>query len=107
MRQMSNLYHRPNFDDGKPCGKCGKVCENGKPDPCLGEYLPGIAHACCGHGVLKDAFCNGFDNCRPHESVTRIFEEGYREEHGDKYQKGYWMKRGQEAIEYMKSLKKK
>ena len=38
----------------RPCAACGRVFEN-KPDPCLGD-LPGVEHACCGHGVPGKAY---------------------------------------------------
>lgn len=36
------------------CGKCEAICGNG-PDPCLG-YIPGVSHACCGHGRDSGAY---------------------------------------------------
>lgn len=27
----------------------------GEPDPCVG-MIPGVSHACCGHGVVQDAY---------------------------------------------------
>ena len=32
------------------CKRCLKTMKFGDPDPCLG-VLPGVAYACCGHGV--------------------------------------------------------
>ena len=32
------------------CGPCGRERVLGQPDPCLG-LLPGVAAACCGHGL--------------------------------------------------------
>ena len=84
----------------KTCLKCREIVNLGKPDPCLG-YLPGVAHACCGHGNINMAFVNGFDGCKPDECIT---EENLSE---IKYKKGYWVKRGKEALEYMQKLKKK
>lgn len=75
------------------CKKCGERRGEG-PDPCLG-YLSGVAHACCGHGQTNMAYCCGFDNCKPDESITT---QGF-------IRKGYWIKRGKEAIEYMRELK--
>jgi hypothetical protein len=80
----------------KRCKSCRKIVIVGQPDPCLG-YLPGIAHACCGHGATNRAYCCGFDRCRPNEP---IMTDGF-------YRKGYWVKRGLEALEYMRSLKNK
>lgn len=48
-------------DDDRPsgehCGHCGLEYELGyRPDPCIGGYLPGVAHACCGHGREWQAY---------------------------------------------------
>lgn len=34
----------------RPCAACGRAIVHETPDPCLG-MLPGVAFACCGHGV--------------------------------------------------------
>lgn len=123
-------WHRPNSAENKPCQKCGEIVTAREPDPCIGELLPGIAHACCGHGNIEEAFCNGFDDCKPHDSVNR-FDDEYvsawlirfdennepieifpNPEYTQKAKKnnlrpGFWSKKGQEAIEYMNSLKQK
>lgn len=36
----------------RPCVSCGLTAEPKGPDPCLGR-LPGVAFACCGHGVTE------------------------------------------------------
>ena len=39
------------FDESRPCTKCAAAIPSvDLPDPCLG-WLPGVANACCGHGV--------------------------------------------------------
>lgn len=45
-----------NTNTGQPgyCLRCHVWCAEG-PDPCLG-YLPGVSHACCGHGVTERAY---------------------------------------------------
>lgn len=41
----------PAFGGEEPaCQFCGLTAEPNGPDPCLGE-IPGVASACCGHGV--------------------------------------------------------
>lgn len=40
---------KPNF---RPCPKCGRLPTEEGHDGCLGS-LPGVAFACCGHGVKK------------------------------------------------------
>ena len=84
--------------DTRSCAKCNKTVTLGKPDPCLG-YLPDVAHACCGHGKDSTAFVNGFDGCKPDECITTYGGEKI------KYKDGYWIYRGQEAIEHMEKLK--
>lgn len=34
------------------CRKCNKTIVGYVPDPCLG-LLPGVSHACCGHGKCQ------------------------------------------------------
>ena len=38
------------IDDERPCRRCGRKPTPEGYDACLG-YVPGIASACCGHGV--------------------------------------------------------
>lgn len=75
------------------CKVCGEFKGGKEPDPCLG-YLPGIAHACCGHGKIQLAYCCGWNGCKPNQSITI----------NNNYRKGLWIKRGKKAIDYMKSL---
>lgn len=47
-------------DNGKPvgdrtCKERGAFVSSIKPDPCLGK-LPGVKHACCGHGKKESAY---------------------------------------------------
>ena len=108
------------------------------PDPCMGGYLPDIAHACCGHGNPEIAYCCGFDDCRPNEQVATgkyaqccarfeneiivevwpnleayVLDENGKiqfDEHGEKifkkdyHQPGFWVMRGQRAIDHMNSI---
>lgn len=40
------------WENNRPCPHCGRewrTIGESEPDPCLGE-LPGVKHACCGHG---------------------------------------------------------
>jgi hypothetical protein len=76
------------------CGKCGARIENRKPDPCIGEYLPGIAFCCCGHDNLKQAYCVGWPNCVPNGGPYNIHKD----------EKGYFDFRGQAALDYMENL---
>ncbi len=79
----------------RKCNKCGAEVDNRKVDPCIGEYLEGIAFACCGHGKIKSAYCVGWKNCRPNIGPDSIHRS----------EEGYFCYRGQEALDYMESLK--
>lgn len=53
---MSRTENEPFFSSDKrsgwkarPCPKCGKVRTAKGHDPCIAD-LPGVVHACCGHG---------------------------------------------------------
>lgn len=39
----------------RSCSHCEKFCTPEGHDACLGT-LPGVTNACCGHGVLNDAY---------------------------------------------------
>lgn len=45
---------------GRPCGYCGAFSPPDAPDACLG-HLPGVANACCGHGVQSESYVQ-FEN---------------------------------------------
>lgn len=79
------------------CGKCGLERTRGEPDPCIDKYLPGIAHACCGHGEIQYAYCCGWPNCLP--------DEGAGEYKSILQIPGYWDLRGIKALDYMENLK--
>lgn len=111
----------------KICKKCNKEVNSNFPDPCIGKYIEGVSHACCGHGNINQAYCCGFDNCKPNESVapshpdiTKIPMLLYNKDKqeyilNEKYFKineigaieskihkpGYWIKRKQEALDFM------
>jgi hypothetical protein len=78
----------------RKCKKCAKDVFQGYPDPCLG-FLPDVAHACCGHGNIRQAYVCGFDDCRPGEGISS---------EGD-YKPGYWVLRREDAIEYFEEVK--
>lgn len=42
-------------DPNRNCGHCGRPNTGKGHDGCLGE-IPGVANACCGHGVEGDAY---------------------------------------------------
>jgi len=46
----------------KPCGHCGKKCNDEGHDNCIVK-LPGVKNACCGHGDISDAYIQ-FDDGR-------------------------------------------
>lgn len=39
----------------RPCKRCGKMPTKDGHDACLGN-MPGVKHACCGHGELEPYF---------------------------------------------------
>lgn len=49
----SDNTRQPCFsDDCRPCARCGKPPTSEGYDACLG-HIPGVAAACCGHGVQE------------------------------------------------------
>ena len=44
----------------RPCGNGGKMETKEGHDACLGT-LPGVMNACCGHGILSEAFVQFMD----------------------------------------------
>jgi len=79
----------------KICAKCEEKINPTKPDPCIGKYLEGIAHACCGHGNDISAYCVGWDNCYPNEGNAKE----------NKLTRNGFDFRGRRALEYMESVK--
>jgi len=75
------------------CKKCGAKNSGKEPDECLGGYLPGLAHSCCGHGDERKAYCCGWEGCKPDQPILV-----------DKMPDGFWIKRGIWAIKHMNSL---
>jgi len=69
----------------RPCVKCGLTAEPGGPDPCLG-WLPGVASACCGHGV-GDAYRMAAP------SKARVRRERLREVISHGWDRGLWWNR--------------
>ena len=45
----------PTIGNERPCGYCGKENTKNDHDGCLGT-LPGVINACCGHGVVREAY---------------------------------------------------
>ena len=44
----------------RDCGHCGKSDTIDGHDGCLGE-IPDIMNACCGHGIVEDAYIQYWD----------------------------------------------
>ncbi len=64
--------HEPTVGSNRPCGHCGKFPTVDGHDACLGT-LPGVRNACCGHGVVTDAYVQMFDNhMQGHDAVAFI-----------------------------------
>jgi len=51
------------FDETRPCGFCGKPSTPEGYDACIG-YIPGAMNACCGHGILAEAYIQFEDGRR-------------------------------------------
>lgn len=51
--------------NSRPCGHCDKHNTPEDHDACLGE-LKGIMNACCGHGVVKEAYVQFLDGFSIH-----------------------------------------
>ncbi len=51
----------PTVGNERDCGHCGKSNTKEGHDACLG-VLPKVMNACCGHGVIKDAYIQYWDN---------------------------------------------
>ena len=81
------------------CQKCREPLSFREPDPCLG-VIPDVAQACCGHGEDGMAYCCGFDGCKPNDGVQIIGFNMNGEEISER--PGFWIKRGKEALEWMK-----
>jgi hypothetical protein len=47
---QAQVYWRNWPDTETPCGICGLARPESGVDPCLG-FIPGVLHACCGHGA--------------------------------------------------------
>jgi len=45
----------PTAGNERKCGHCGKENSKEGHDGCLGT-LPGVMNACCGHGVIDEAY---------------------------------------------------
>lgn len=75
--------HNPECGRVRACPRCGQAVAKGEPDPCLG-LIPGLSHACCGHGILEDAYaviggepdqsCETFEY---HTTIRGVFAESF------------------------------
>ena len=56
----------------RECGNCGKIRTKEGHDDCIGT-LAGVINACCGHGVVSEAYVQFFDgSCIRGESAMQI-----------------------------------
>lgn len=92
---MTYLIHWGDCPD-KECGKCGLIRKGYSPDPCIGGYLPGVAHACCGH-ESGQPYVVGWPNCEANEVAT--------DEFGNRKADGNLDLRGQDAADYINANK--
>ena len=51
------------YVDDRPCGYCGKARTPEGYDACIG-YIPGAMNACCGHGMVHEAYIQFEDGRR-------------------------------------------
>lgn len=58
-------------DCGRVCGVCEKPQTEQGHDPCIAN-LPGVQNACCGHGVVAEAYVQ-FEDLRG-KSAVDFFE---------------------------------
>ena len=94
MTATSSLRGRPIYRDGdawryldtgaptaatwreRTCGRCGEATKADGHDPCIGS-LPGVSNACCGHGVLEEAYVQLDSGTRLSGiKAVAFFEEG-------------------------------
>jgi hypothetical protein len=76
------------------CAHCGVEkhptrVDPGGLDPCLVDYLPDVAHSCCGHGVESKAYVVISPGCRPSQSCYEL--------------PGRIVLNGREALDYFRS----
>ena len=64
----------PTINSDRPCGHCEKEITIEGHDGCLGT-LPGIRNACCGHGIIDDAYVQFQDMFSIHGKPARIIIE--------------------------------
>ena len=58
----------------RPCGYCERANTPEGHDGCLGT-LPGVMNACCGHGVVRDAYVQlGPDQCVKGSEAIRLID---------------------------------
>ncbi len=89
MTELVPAATRPN-NKKEYCSTCGQTRVGYSPDPCLGRYIEGVAHACCGHGDIDKAYCCGWAGCSPNEYANG----------GD--HPGWWRFDGQQAIDFFR-----
>ena len=56
----------------RPCGHCDKYNTSEGHDACLGTLI-GVMNACCGHGVIKEAYVQFLDGVSIHgEKAVKV-----------------------------------
>jgi hypothetical protein len=78
-----------------PCAHCGAekhptLDDPWGLDPCLVDYLPDVAHSCCGHGVESKAYVVISRGCTPSQSCAEL--------------RDHTVLKGREALDYFRSL---
>ena len=63
--------------DGK-CKRCGKERGYDLVDPCLKGFIPGVIHACCGHGDVDQCYIMFENRVRVGGKAAYQFLEEYK-----------------------------
>lgn len=66
--------------ESRPCGHCGKHNTAEGHDGCLGT-LPGIMNACCGHGIMDEAYAQFWNGESIHGKDAITHMEAIRNVH--------------------------
>lgn len=70
----------PNAWDKKPCGHCLKTRTKEGHDGCLGTLGGSVRNACCGHGVVSEAYVQFLDLSRiGGDDALAFFEQTKRD----------------------------
>ena len=72
--QAYNYDNNKKIDIPHTCRNCKKEMKEDEPDACIGK-LPGVKYACCGHGIIVDAYVVFNDNTLLRASEAIVYFE--------------------------------